>query len=506
MKKRILTPVDLCLAAYLLWGLLNMYLVAEMPFENTLLWKWTALLCIYLIARIAAQEAFFAGLIAAAGGIQSLWAVAQQAGWIASNHSLFAVTGWMGNPGQLGGFQAVAFIAACALLKKSVPENVRLYGVIGTLPLIGYSLWLADSRAGWVAAATGLVVLYRSEIIRTIRRHKWVLIPGAVALIALFALMFNYRSESAKARLLIWRVSAEMVAERPLTGHGVGQFNRRYMLYQARYFAQHPDSQLLMVADNAAYPYNEFLHAALEQGLIGAAILLLLIATALVTGRDGTALAPLAALVAFSCLSYPSFKFGLLALYPLLLGGIGGHAPLPRNVRRSGALLALSVVLAGLAVGSYALRQQTNRYTSILMHRYDEPAARFMAGRVDKSPSDLRLNALYLHWIIKYPEMAGESQLRRIFPTCENWCDIGDLYAAKGMSDRAETNYKTASLMIPTRLRPNYSLWKLYLSQDRTEQAKAIAGRMLAQPLKVENTFTLRAKAEVRDHLYPERM
>lgn len=86
-------------------------------------------------------------------------------------------------------------------------------------------------------------------------------------------------------------------------------------------------------------------------------------------------------------------------------------------------------------------------------------------------------------------------------PDCETWCDLGQASEAAGEPGQAEEYYRTASYMIPTRLRPNYLLWKLYLDAGRNDDATRTAWKILSMPLKVENTYTLRVKDEVREWL-----
>lgn len=83
----------------------------------------------------------------------------------------------------------------------------------------------------------------------------------------------------------------------------------------------------------------------------------------------------------------------------------------------------------------------------------------------------------------------------------ENGAILVIIYAEQGAFHQAEEYYRIAALMIPTRLTPNYRLWKLYLQQGRGDEAGKIALHILNQPLKVENTFTIRVKNEVRKKL-----
>ncbi len=96
-----------------------------------------------------------------------------------------------------------------------------------------------------------------------------------------------------------------------------------------------------------------------------------------------------------------------------------------------------------------------------------------------------------------YPENVTEEVIPLLRPTCENWCQIGDYYSTMGEKVKAEKYYQLAAYMIPTRILPNYSLWKLYLSQERGEEAFDMADKILKQPLKITNTYTLRIRSEV---------
>ena len=86
-------------------------------------------------------------------------------------------------------------------------------------------------------------------------------------------------------------------------------------------------------------------------------------------------------------------------------------------------------------------------------------------------------------------------------PFCEGYCTTGNYYARGGMYVEAEHYYTTAANMIPTRLMPNYLLWRLYATQGDTTRASETARHALAQSLKVENGFTRAAKTEMNNYI-----
>lgn len=494
------TSIDVCAGVYLLWGALNMLFIAQLPIDNILFWRWGLVACVYILIRSIPRKEYILWLLVLAGIIQSAYAIGQHIGYIASNHRLFDVTGFMGNPGQLGGFQAVTFIVTFVLLKKNAHSRIAGCALLSSLLLIGYSMWLANSRAGGVAVLAGLIALYRLEVRQFLTRHKRLLWPIFIIVIGLGILVFNYRADSAKARLLIWRVSADMIADKPVAGHGVGAFNQQYMLYQADYFERNPDSQFSMVADNTAHPYNEFLHIWIELGIVGLALILSMATIAVAVPADKMMSAPLVALLVFSCFSYPSYKLGLLVLFPILFGIISSKSLFEVKYQRVLGLLILSfaTTLFWSGSGYMSHRRAKDKVILLLQGRYDKDAADYVTTNFNRLQPDYRFNTQYLSIMLNHPSMMDEAKFGRIMPACENWCDIGNYYANKGWYEHAEKYYKEAASMIPTRLMPNYLLWNLYLHQGRNNEAEKMALHILNQPLKVENTFTIRAKNEVR--------
>ena len=53
--------------------------------------------------------------------------------------------------------------------------------------------------------------------------------------------MYGMKKDSADGRLLIWKLSAEMIVANP-AGYGYGLFEKNYNLYQADHFSGHEHS------------------------------------------------------------------------------------------------------------------------------------------------------------------------------------------------------------------------------------------------------------------------
>ena len=171
-------------------------------------------------------------------------------------------------------------------------------------------LIISDSRAGWLAAITGILLLQWQNI-----HAAWLklsLLKKVVVIIIIAALtiaLYMHKAQSAEGRLLTWRVTANMIADNPITGHGMGSFPEQYMYYQADYFKRHPNSRFTGCASVVDRSYNDFLRLLSEEGIIGAIILCMMIYGIVVNAKkeQRTINAALASIAIFSMFSYPSY-------------------------------------------------------------------------------------------------------------------------------------------------------------------------------------------------------
>lgn len=446
---------------------------------------------LFVFAACLRNKNILLWLVTLTGVMQAVIVVLQQLGIVQSNHSMFAVTGFMGNPGQMGGLQAVAFVCCLLLARRSEKQSITIVFAAAIL----YSLIVSDSRAGWLAAAFGGIALYWNRLYTFFKGRKILLMLMPFLLIGILIGLYFYRSGSADARLLILRVSLNIIADNPLFGVGPGMFRFVYMPYQAEYFAAHPDSRLLMVADNVAYPYNEFIRIAVEQGVVGLCLFLFVAFVVCKIAKDKSMLAPVAALLVFSCFSYPMDKPALAVMFPLLFG-----VPIKAGGFKWMQRLSMSALAVAVAQLSFVIWFWTDneRLARNLKSEYNYRDDRMLSARLPYFKSDIRLNSSYFYLMRKSDAMWDEDVLEYVIPSCENYCEMGKHYLSHGDFSKAEYHFVQASRMIPTRLQPKYLLWKTYLETGRSTEAEGLAKIILSQHLKVENTVTLKIKSELR--------
>jgi len=510
-EKHVITTIDLAFILFLFWIILNSFLVKRGAVDPFLWHKLGAVAGFYLLVRLTKEKQFLLYSLVVSGIIQAVMAIGQSRGVLSGHHLMFDVTGSFGNPGQLGGYLAVCMTVSLCLLvanfreKKIIVSGLLLSGSV----LQGVGLYLSDSRAGWVGLFVGLttgIILVRKHEGAKARKetsgNKFALSTfRAFALLLVFAVgimfLYSYRPKSADARVLIWRVSCDMIADRPLTGHGAGAFDEKYMLYQAAFFEQHPGSPLALVAGNAGYPFNELLNAVICFGIIGIVLLLFLFWAAF---RKRTPLfqAGLSSWIAFSMFSYPTQVFPLLLLGIACLGSIEGDVKfsfkLPRWLYGT-TILLLAAVLFPVWRDTAKLKRLSRELTGSYLNMDEDECS------YDRMKFNSTFNNYYMVRLENQSTELYTDRIEDMFPSCEGYCMKGNYYLATGEREKAEQAFFMASNMVPTLIRPKYFLWKLYVEKGDTVAAKKMAETILNCPLKTESIYTLKVKKEVRKYV-----
>lgn len=193
--------------------------------------------------------------------VQALYGLSQYAGLLPALGT-FRITGSFDNPAGFAVALCVGFPFTAPLLRNR-HRIVRYLAAIAAMTLI-LGVILCGSRAGLLSIGTVGMVHGLARIRKPlVRRTMWVVLP--LLLVGLYFL----KRESADGRLLVWRCTAEMIARRPLFGHGPGGFAAGYMNTQADYLREHPDSPYAQLADSVQHPFNEYLSVAVHYGLFG---------------------------------------------------------------------------------------------------------------------------------------------------------------------------------------------------------------------------------------------
>ncbi|MBI1785294.1 O-antigen ligase family protein, partial [Candidatus Sumerlaeota bacterium] len=118
----------------------------------------------------------------------------------------------------------------------------------------------------------------------------------------------SYRGFAGDARARLFVCSLPLVAEKPITGHGLYSFQYVYPKAQGEYFARHPGSKLSRTTFRSDMAHDEYLQILVEQGVIGLTLFLLTLGEIYWRGRRTSI-----SLSGPSKLLHASFGFAVLA-------------------------------------------------------------------------------------------------------------------------------------------------------------------------------------------------
>lgn len=426
--------------------------------------------------------------------------------------SSLGISGHFGNPAGFAVFLAalLPFAAYFIGIKK---KTSTIFGAV-TSGIILTAIILSCSRAGWVAAVVVFAAslwLRLAPIWRPLPRSFKIGVLCFCGLLCTIGTLqlYRYKKDSADGRLLIWRNTIAMIADKPWFGHGPGGFPAQYMLYQAEYFRTHADSRYAPLADNVRTPFNEYLGFAAEYGLVGFVLsggfLLMALHRRLRKPSDRQRTAALSLLAV-----------GIVALfsYPLYYPAVRGVLVVALIILASKAvdwsawgLRVLGLVLLATAGWSIIERSELRYYQKSLAAQPDPASTiieyeRLAATRIGDTPSFLYGFAATLNRQQEYARSAAI--LNRYFLVGAD-ADAAILQTDNyyRMANYAEAEFWTdlAANMCPNRFIPLYYKVMILNETGRREEAIRLARKVLVKPIKVHATDVYKVRIKLQQFI-----
>lgn len=503
-----ISMVDIIIACYAGYILFNSFFIRPLPVTNLFLLKFLSVCLIYISIRMMTDKQQRTGnlSIAIIGTLEAVLVILQNYGWVESDHLLFNCTGSFFNPGLAGGFLACSFCISGYLLITTRICFKKICLFISCVLQIN-ALVLTHSRAGWIAAIIGLCYLLWHTDGIVIQRSKAfikknLIVQCIIISIAIIAAIsaYQYKKASADGRLFIWGICWDMSKDKIITGHGTGMFREKFPNYQAAFFMQNPDSDNVDYAGNPLYPFNEYLSVLVTQGLIGVAFLILMVISLFFHSSSKDARQQRAFLLTwgvFACFSYPMAHYRLMILLPFLIALL----PITGRTLRSHLgwwtkIIILGVIISGIYVGisgilTYSkLEKAYNKHERISQELYND------------IKYDLTLLNHYYNSIANKLPACEEFYLLKeyveLYPSSYGLCELGRRYKSRKLFSRAKECFIFAYHINPSLIVPQYELFLLYREEENMNQMVAIGERILHQPVKQENTISIKIKTEVR--------
>jgi O-antigen ligase len=191
------------------------------------------------------------------------------------------VTGTFGNANTLAGFLAAGLPFLFESFSKKPKSIFLLFLLLLILNLL--TLLLTKSRGSWIGLLIGTSLFFYSPIKKWLKnqyiRKMQIIITlvTLVSIIALFLFLFFINKPSSTGRLFIWKISILMIRDFPLFGIGYGNYEVRYLNYQASFFQNVANMRYSHYASNIKHAHNEYIHILAETGFLGLMLFLSII-------------------------------------------------------------------------------------------------------------------------------------------------------------------------------------------------------------------------------------
>jgi O-antigen ligase len=223
-------------------------------------------------------------LAAAHGLLQQATGDFSEAGFIVGGEIVHRIQGSFGHPNQYGGYLAVFVPVAVALAAaRALPGPVRALAAAAALAALP-ALTLSYARGAVVGLALGSLVWL------AVMRPRAAVAAAVAIVVALLALapraleerLTDDRGSDVALRADLWGAAVDIAADRPLLGAGIANFDVAYERLPST-AASASQRRLLHQRQLLTPPHanNLYLNVLAEQGVLGLAALLALLAGAL---------------------------------------------------------------------------------------------------------------------------------------------------------------------------------------------------------------------------------
>lgn len=458
---------------------------------------------IYLLSKTLPDKPKITYILIGSGVLQAIIMIMQWSRLLPVD-SIISITGSFNNSGSLGGYLAICFIA-CIGSHKYI--NRYLY-LICNLILVG-ALIISDSRAAWLGVL--FTLLYMG--IKSIHVNQVKQILSFAILISVFAVfsLTIYKTDSAKGRLAIWKISTKMIIANPVVGNGLMSFRRDYMRYQADYLNEHPEAEEQMLLSNNGFAFNEFIRIFYEQGFIGLLIALIILAKFIRESNRQNSPYYLCfiSFIVFSCFSYPFEVFLLVLLVAMLTGALSENNPLvitKKSLYLRRIILSIFCIFT-IAITGWQWKKKVQIENALTYYLYRNDIDSF--NYIQRHYNEIKYSTNFILRYARILYLKGEyhaaipviEQAIHLYPTTDKYCELGNIYQSIFLYKKAEKAYNEAIYLLPKRIYPHYCLFLLYKETGQKNKAIEKAYDIINISPKKVNQRYIEIKSDVENFI-----
>ena len=376
------------------------------------------------------------------------------------------------------------------------------------------SIIMSGSRTGLIC------ILFISLWLLFRKREKHRLLFITLLMTVFVSLAFIIKKDSTSGRWFICQRTVELINKRPLLGWGSNGFEQQYMNMQGYYFEHHPTEKYTMLADGIKHPLNEYLNIAVNYGLLG--VLLLVVVIFVIfwyynrhpSEISEVGFCTLLSIVLFSMFSYPfSYPFTWIMCF-FSLCAIFHKDLLSIVIRikyRRYFCMAFLLCFVSITPGLFSKISNDIKWKKIseyakygvsekMMPRYDN-----LYLRMRNNPYFLYNYAAEEYDAGRYRDaLARAKECQHFFLDYDLEMLMADCYQGLNDTQMAIYHYHKAHYMIPSRLMPYYGEFDVYRQCNDKINSRRMAYLILGLPVKVRSYSTKRIKDEVKLYIISE--
>ena len=460
---------------------------------------------------------------------QSILVIKQVVGLETAHNYNFLVSGDFFNPGPCGILLGAVFVLATSIVRRNKIDFTRgiltAEGLESVRCIIAYFALLLSliaivptlSRAGWVGAAVGVVVVYYKDISESVKLmcrkvnisfKVGIIVVSMLAVTLLFG-VYLMKQGSADGRLFIWQNTISAYMESPIVGVGVGNFAESYSEAQIAYFESRQvlinDNHNIAVVGTPEYPFNEFLSILLLLGGVGLALVIVILYLKLCQSTRSEYKAVVIATLVSSIFSY-TFYIPLIAFLCIFgLAAIQESEQLKiHKFVTLGVVVTIPLLfylsICGVKADIYANEKWGELSTSYSYADYEIVAdeSKELEPYLDDNHNFLFEYGHSLNKCGRYEE-SNQVLLKGVKCTTDPmfWAVIGSNYLALKEYDNSERAYLRSFYLCPNRLYPIYLLTKLFEEVGNDHMMQYYGRLLLNRAPKIKSSAVDEMKDEI---------
>lgn len=473
-------------------------------------------IALFLLFTICKNSEFggLAVVFTITGLFEALHGIGQYFGFFVTYYDKFSPTGNFNNPAGYAVVLSALFpFALYTILDKNTYK--RILGSIAVISIV-IAVCLSGSRAGIFAICISLIVSFYFYA----KKRGWItwrkIILPILVIIMLVICLYFLKKDSADGRLLIWRCSLKMIAEKPLLGHGHDSFQTKYMVYQANYFSKNPTSKFAYLADNTWHPFNEYLKLIIEHGIIGFLLFIMLVIVALNTyykNKSKERTAALLSLIAIATMAFFSYPLSYPITWVLMIYSFSTITKEEYAYKTLTNKHSITLKTLGFAFSIMMLYSASRILTAET--KWNKTALNALSGSNDELKEyeqlhkEFKTNGLFLYnYGVELNQRKRYTQSKTILTECMMYFNDYDLQLLQADNNIKLNDFRNAekcllltSNMCPNRFVPLYQLVDLYDKTNCNKQALTLAKEIVTKPIKIPSSSVFFIKDKMNKYI-----